>query len=110
MDTLNNTVLFHRFVDESINFTCIATGTDVSLKWYHNGRPLNINSNTLSLTNLTTNETGVYQCVWQGSTEEDFNSTSWALAVQPPGKFVILSINFVILCINVVILSVTLLY
>ena len=93
MDLLNNTVLFHSFVDESINFPCIATGTDVSLKWYHNGQPLNINSNTLSLTNLTTNETGVYQCIWQGSTDEDFKLTSWALAVQTPGKFVILSIS-----------------
>ena len=86
MDRLDNTVLIHSFVDESIDFTCNATGTDVSLKWYHNGRPLNINTNTLYLTNLTTNETGVYQCIWQGSTDEDFNLTSWALAVQTPGN------------------------
>ena len=88
MDVLNNSVLFHKFVDESINFTCIATGIDVSLQWYHNGRPLNLNTNTLYLINLTINETGVYQCLWQGSTEDDFNSTSWTLTVQQPSELI----------------------
>ena len=75
-------------MDESINFTCIATGTNVSLQWYHNGQPVNLDTNTLYLTNLKLNETGVYQCLWQGITEDDFNSTSWALNVQQPSELV----------------------
>ena len=77
--------MFHRFETESITFSCIASGTDVSLKWYFNGSPLSVNTSTLELTDLSPNDMGIYQCMWTSFFEDEFNSTSWALTVQTPG-------------------------
>jgi hypothetical protein len=81
-DTLQ---LFSIFEAESINFTCAANGTGVSLSWYFNGRKLpNVNSNTLELTNVTTDNSGIYQCEWTTAFDDEYKQTTWGLSVRMP--------------------------
>ncbi|XP_019854332.1 PREDICTED: contactin-4-like isoform X2 [Amphimedon queenslandica] len=78
-----NSTLFHRFESESIIFTCAATGTNITLRWYFNGLPLINDKNTLVLSDLTASSAGVYQCFWDGVFDTDKESISWALQVLP---------------------------
>ena len=79
--------MFHRFTEESISFTCNATGTGIQVQWYHNADLLDVNTSVLYFANLRANQSGVYQCFWEESTDGNFASDTWALAVQIPGKY-----------------------
>ena len=78
--------MFHRFTEESISFTCSATGTGVQVQWYHNAVRLDVSTSVLNFANLTANQSGVYQCFWEQSADGSFANDTWALAVQIPGK------------------------
>ena len=79
--------MFRRFTEESISFTCNATGTGIQVQWYHNADLLDVNTSVLYFANLRANQSGVYQCFWEESTDGNFASDTWALAVQIPGKY-----------------------
>ena len=79
--------MFHRFTEESISFTCNATGTGVQVQWYHNADLLDVSTSVLNFANLTADQSGVYQCFWEESADGSFASDTWALAVQTPGKY-----------------------
>ena len=78
-----NSTLFYRFELESIFFSCAATGTNITLRWYFNGLPLINDNNILTLTDLSVSNTGVYQCFWDGFFDTDKQSISWVLHVIP---------------------------
>ena len=82
----NISTIFHRFINESINFICTATGTGTQLRWYRNTEKLTVDSQTLVLSNVTLDDVGVYQCFWEESDDGTFALDSWALAVQVPGN------------------------
>ena len=79
--------MFHRSTEESISFTCNATGTGIQVQWYHNADLLDVSTSVLNFTNLTPDQSGVYQCFWEESADGNFASDTWALAVQIPGKY-----------------------
>ncbi len=81
----NTSTIYHRFTDESINFTCNAAGTGTTLQWYHNTEKLSVTSNTLVLDTLVVDNAGVYQCFWEESEDGSFALDTWALAIQVPG-------------------------
>ena len=83
----NTTNVFHRFTEGIISFTCSAIGTGVQVQWYHNAVLLeDVSTSVLNFTNLTANQSGVYQCFWEQSADGNFANDTWALAVQIPGK------------------------
>ena len=82
--------IFHRFSNESINFTCNAAGTGTQLQWFYNAVKINNDdSNLLIFDKLSVNDSGVYQCFWEESDDEMFALDTWALAVQQPGNTII---------------------
>ena len=82
----NTSTVYHRYTDESISFTCIATGTGTTLQWYHNTELLSVTSNTLVLDTLVVDNSGVYQCFWEDSEDDTFAMDTWALVVLEPGE------------------------
>ena len=42
---------------------------------------------TLTLTNVTVSDAGVYQCLWDGLFDSEMEMTTWAFSVQVPSKY-----------------------
>ena len=82
-----NASSFHRFQSEDITFNCVANGTNVTLRWYFNGLPLMNDNTTLTLTNVTVADAGVYQCLWDGFFDSEMEMITWAFSVQVPSKY-----------------------
>lgn len=82
----NISSVFRCFSNESINFTCSATGTVTRLLWYHNTELMDNDSPTLVFDKLTVSDSGVYQCFWEESSNGTFEQDTWALTVQQPGR------------------------
>ena len=42
---------------------------------------------TLTLTNVTVSDAGVYQCLWDGFFDSEMEMITWAFLVQVPSKY-----------------------
>ena len=72
----------------------------MTLRWYFNGLPLNNDDHTLTLTNVTLSNAGVYQCLWDGFFDFEREMISWAFSVQVPSKYMFDMCTKNIICIN----------
>ena len=79
----NTTMVYHRFAMETISFTCTGTGTGLQLFWYKDGVRMDRETTDLTFNNLTVDDSGVYQCFWEGE-DGTRDMDTWALTVQQP--------------------------
>ena len=83
-NTTTNQV-FRGFTNETVfNFICNASGSQLSLVWYKNGKQIAVNGPIMAISNPVPQDSGVYQCFWTSEhrSSQIFDSVSWALVVR----------------------------
>ena len=75
------------FTGDKFSFNCTATGTGVHLTWYRNATRITpYPGSTLTITDATPTDSGVYQCHWYSQQLSVYHIVTWALVISEPGE------------------------
>ena len=75
------------FTGDEFSFNCTATGTGVQLIWYRNATRITpYPGSTLTITDATPTDSGVYQCHWYSQQLSVYHIVTWALVISEPGE------------------------